>query len=406
MGVLILLALLAVITWNVFVQVGARQQATISTSDDVASARRRVSAAFGATWARVEGKGDDNFRPKLRMRAPVLSVTYEPNGAGGSEVDIWCSHFNKKYGCMEHAQLMWRKKRAVARLLSRGQSAPPQASNQQVGFEQASMQPEMGFSSVHNALSGRSPRQGSLPYEATTRLIRQLPEGPGTFGSSGRGNPRLDSVNHKARGVIESASDLPTGSGGFSEGDRVRLAKPFWGKVDSETGTLLKDWSGPDRGDPPAYPAGSQGTIIYPDSAPPEIILKMKANGNYLVAMDDGRRLYAGGPFPGVEGAALERISGRYQVAHQDGKVYLRPKFNAGDHVRLKVSFTSQNSGKAFEAGWEGTICPLTVTMTECWRTGYYPVSMDDDPFGADRGMINVPAQVLELILLQTRIGR
>jgi hypothetical protein len=53
MGILILLALLALITWNVLVQVGARQQATISTSDDVASARRTVSAAFGTTWTRA-----------------------------------------------------------------------------------------------------------------------------------------------------------------------------------------------------------------------------------------------------------------------------------------------------------------------------------------------------------------
>jgi hypothetical protein len=36
--------------------------------------------------------------------------------------------------------------------------------------------------------------------------------------------------------------------------------------------------------------------------------------------------------------------------------------------------------------------------MAECWKTGYYPVSVDDDPFGDVRGMINVPAEVLELI--------
>jgi hypothetical protein len=124
----------------------------------------------------------------------------------------------------------------------------------------------------------------------------------------------------------------------------------------------------------------------------------MKANGKYVVAMDDGRELYAGGPLPGVEGAVLERIPGLYQVAHQNGKVYLRPKFGDGDRVRLKQSFTSQNSGKNYEAGWEGVICPLTVTMAECWETGHYPVSMDDDQFGHDRGMINVPAEALELI--------
>ena len=194
-------------------------------------------------------------------------------------------------------------------------------------------------------------------------------------------------------------SGRPEESDGFSEGDRVRLAKPFWGEPDPDTGALLKDWGGPDRGDPATYPAGSKGTIIYPDPAHPEFIEQMKANGEYVVAMDDGRRLYAGGPLPGVEGAVLERIPGQYQVAHQNGKVYLRPKFDDGDRVRLKQSFISQNSGKNYEAGWEGVICPLTVTMAECWEAGHYPVSLDDDPFSHDRGMINVPAEVLELIL-------
>lgn len=124
----------------------------------------------------------------------------------------------------------------------------------------------------------------------------------------------------------------------------------------------------------------------------------MKAQGNYVVRMEDGRSLYAGGPFPGLEGAALERIPGQYQVAHQNGQVFMRPKFNDGDRVRLTESFISQNTGASFEAGWEGTICPLTVTMAECWRTGYYPVSLDDDPFGGDRGMITVPAEILEFV--------
>ncbi len=198
---------------------------------------------------------------------------------------------------------------------------------------------------------------------------------------------------------METASGPVAESDGFAEGDRVRLAKPFWGEPDPDTGTLLRDWSGPDKGDAPAYPAGSQGTIVYPDSASPEFIKEMKVNGSYLVAMDGGPWLYAGGPLPGVEGAALELIPGHYQVARQYGKLYMRPKFKNRDRVRLKESFVSQNDGKSYEAGWQGIICPLTVTMVECWRTGYYPVSLDDDPFGGNRGMINVPAEVLELIL-------
>jgi len=202
------------------------------------------------------------------------------------------------------------------------------------------------------------------------------------------------------RGTTEDESEQSPEGDGFSEGDRVRLAKPFWGEIDSDSETLLKDWDGPDRGGPPTYAAGSQGTIIYPNAAPPDFVREMKANGKYLVAMDDGRILYAGGPFPGVEGAALDRIPGRYQVARQGGQIQLRPMFNDGDRVRLTESFTSQNSGKQYEAGWEGKIWATAVTMAECWRTGDYPVSLDDDPSGNDRGVINVPAGALELVIL------
>lgn len=188
-------------------------------------------------------------------------------------------------------------------------------------------------------------------------------------------------------------------SDGFNEGDRVRLAKPFWGKLEPEVGTvLLRDWAAPERGEAPSYEAGSEGTILYPDDAGREFIRDMKASGNYLIAMDDGRKLYAGGPYPGVEGVAFERIPGRYQVVHRKGKVYMRARFNDGDRVMLKQSFVSERTGSRYEAGWEGSIWALAVTMAECWRTGYYPVSLLPDPFGSERGVVNVPAEVLKLV--------
>jgi hypothetical protein len=118
MGFLIVLVLLAWAAWVVFTQVGARQQITISTEHDVAAARKMVAASFNVVWTRVKGRGQENFRPKLRMHAPVLSVDYQSADGGGSSVHIWCSDYKTKFGLMAHAQLMWRKKRAVARALN------------------------------------------------------------------------------------------------------------------------------------------------------------------------------------------------------------------------------------------------------------------------------------------------
>jgi hypothetical protein len=116
---LLVLAILAVTGWNIFVQLGARQQVSVPVPADITAARQMVASCFGITWSEVDGRGEDNFRPRLRSGGPVLSVGYSPNGAGGTDVEIWCSHFRKRYGCMEHAQLMWRKKVAVSRALAR-----------------------------------------------------------------------------------------------------------------------------------------------------------------------------------------------------------------------------------------------------------------------------------------------
>jgi hypothetical protein len=118
MGVLVVLVLLVLAGWVLFTQIGARQQITVSTKHDLASARRIVSESFGVTWTRVKGRGNENFRPKLRMHAPVLSVDYSTDENGKCSVHIWCSDYKTKVGAMAHAQLMWRKKRAVAQALN------------------------------------------------------------------------------------------------------------------------------------------------------------------------------------------------------------------------------------------------------------------------------------------------
>jgi len=316
MGILILLAILAVIAWNVFVQVAARQQATISTSGDVASARRTVSAAFGSTWARVEGKGDDNFRQKLRMRAPVLSVSYQSNRTGGTEVDIWCSHFKKRYGCMEHAQLMWRKQRAVARFLTQAQLTLPQAANQQltgdrvqqVVGEQASIDPEVEVSSVHNALKGRSPGNQSptdgAPHMTGTRYLSptEMAEYQRVLTDNLTGaeqkamrerDPRAyrASLQTQLRHVPMPSEQKPD-INGFREGDGIRLVQPFKGETIS-------------------YEPGRTGTFLITNTAPAQI--RLAREGFYEIFIDgpDGRLIM-------VRNGDVERIPGHANVLYSD----------------------------------------------------------------------------------------
>lgn len=146
MGVLIFLLVLAFIGWATFTQISARQQTSVSCPYDAATARAVVARCFGRSWASVDGNGHLNYKPRVRARAPVISVSFDAAESGGCEVDIWCSGGTKRYGVLEHGQLVWRKKRAVARALthaalgsaraptqalSTGGTVPPQASSPQ-----------------------------------------------------------------------------------------------------------------------------------------------------------------------------------------------------------------------------------------------------------------------------------
>jgi hypothetical protein len=196
-----------------------------------------------------------------------------------------------------------------------------------------------------------------------------------------------------ATGELPGRAGVPAGLG---EGDRVKLVRPFWGVPDPETGVLRPDRDAQDAGERPTYRAGSNGTIIYPYPAPENFVEEILARSSYIVSMDDGRRLYSGNPSaaPWVN-TDLERIPGQYQVTHDKGKTYVRPKFNSLDRVRLRESFTCRDNGKRYEAGWRGRIFPLTMTLADCWATGLYEVSLDDDSFGRERGMVTVYAQAL-----------
>jgi hypothetical protein len=191
---------------------------------------------------------------------------------------------------------------------------------------------------------------------------------------------------------------VPAGApAGLGEGDRVKLVRPFWGVPDPDTGVLVPDRDAEGAGARPTYRAGSNGTIIYPHPAPEDFVAEMRANSNYIVRMEDGRRLYSGNPSPWVN-TGLERIPGHYQVSHHQGKTYVRPKFNNLDRVRLRESFICRNNGKRYESGWRGRIFPLTTTLADCWATGLYEVSLDADSFGRERGMVTVYAEALVLL--------
>ena len=138
MGALITLLFLAVAGWNTFTQIMARQQTSISCSYDVATARRIVSQSFGMWWKTVPGNGEDNYKSKRGSNAPTLLISYDVAEGGGCHVDIWCSHGTKRYGVLNHAQLVWRKKRAVAGALAREELARSQPLAQPGGNETAS----------------------------------------------------------------------------------------------------------------------------------------------------------------------------------------------------------------------------------------------------------------------------
>jgi hypothetical protein len=193
--------------------------------------------------------------------------------------------------------------------------------------------------------------------------------------------------------------EQPGAARGFKEGDRVMLARPFWGELDEGTGVLFKDWNGAAAGEPPSYRARSQGTIIYPHPAPEDFINEMRAKGNYIVMMDDGRKLFScnSSPQPWVN-ADLRRIPGQCQVTYQNGRINVRPKFGKLDRVQLRESFICRNNGKRYEAGWRGQIDPRTTTLAECWDTGLYEVSLDDDPIRGVRGTVTVYAESLVLL--------
>jgi hypothetical protein len=114
----VFLLILAWVAWVVFVQVQARKQSRIATSLGKIAVQDVIDRTFGSTWSRVAGPGHVNVRQKLRSRGPTISIDVEPGSGSGSEVDIWMSSSSTRYGMVNHGQLVWRKKRALASALT------------------------------------------------------------------------------------------------------------------------------------------------------------------------------------------------------------------------------------------------------------------------------------------------
>jgi hypothetical protein len=80
---------------------------------------------------------------------------------------------------------------------------------------------------------------------------------------------RISGKGREEKYDMENAFEPVAENGGFAEGDRVRLAKPFWGEPDPDTGTLLRDWSGPDRGGARLIRPGAEGRSSIRTLPPP-----------------------------------------------------------------------------------------------------------------------------------------
>jgi hypothetical protein len=307
MSVLITLLILAFIAWGMFTQIMARQQTSVSCSYDSATARKVVSECFGRWWTAVPGDGADNFKSKRGSKAPVISISYDRSESGGCDVDIWCSHGVKQYGVLNHAQLVWRRKRAVVRALAQADLdfSPSQAASRETRSLE-SPQPQPSAQSMIDSLNrfdlaGRDriphpqpPAPGTVkPLNAAEMAEYQhLLESALTGEEQSRLSPEklqayLDVQLHDVAMPSWQKPDI----NGLHEGDRVRLVEDF-------------------NAEGVSYRAGSTGTIIIPGTAPAQVRLFRKI-GLLYVALDEA------GSGPGLirtKYDKVEKISGHADV--------------------------------------------------------------------------------------------
>ena len=112
-GMIILLFALLALGWWQTAQ--AKAQVSIITQMPIALAAQVVQDSFGRLgWSQVSGRGDLNFKARVPMNGPILSVSFEEqDGVDGCEVSVWMSEWTSRYGIANGAPVASRQRKKI-----------------------------------------------------------------------------------------------------------------------------------------------------------------------------------------------------------------------------------------------------------------------------------------------------
>jgi hypothetical protein len=121
---ILILVMMAVIAYLIVTTIKGREQLNVQSRYSPEEAARAVSQGVGGMWKPVDGRGQLNFKQRLKRGAPTISVDLVPD-TQGCRVDIWVSAWEGKWGLMNHGGSAWRKKNAIARMVSSAPAVRP-----------------------------------------------------------------------------------------------------------------------------------------------------------------------------------------------------------------------------------------------------------------------------------------
>jgi hypothetical protein len=121
---IVIIVIVAVVVAIVLLQIAARQQTQFTCERPRQEVVNIIHGYFGVMWTSVSGPGTFNYRPKLKMYAPTISITAASRTAGGCDVSIWTSDYRARYGLMFHGGAMVRKKRGLAKRVLAESTSP------------------------------------------------------------------------------------------------------------------------------------------------------------------------------------------------------------------------------------------------------------------------------------------